>query len=117
MTQIPTTTPKAGAVADVAAIAKPHFTFQHDAFRPDLMTLGSPFDDRYRKFHYDLCQGINMTRVSIALGQMVEAGVMDKRVAELLHLQAASLLAMMTTENNRSFAVRQHLEQGATADE
>lgn len=97
---------------DVAGAGKPHFTFQHDAFRPEEMTLGKPFDDRHRKFHYDLCQGINMTRVSIALGQMVEAGVMDKRVAELLHLQAASLLAMMTTENNRSFAAHLTDQEG-----
>jgi hypothetical protein len=82
---------------------RPHFTFQHDAYRPDTVKLGKQRDDQYRQFHYDLCQGINMTRVSIALGQMVEAGVLDKRMAELFHMQAASLLALMTSENNRAF--------------
>ena len=80
---------------------RPRFGFSHAAFEPETVTLGR--DDQYREFRFDLCRAIDMTKVSIVLGKMVEAGVLDKRMAELFHGQASTLLALMVSENNRSF--------------
>lgn len=57
----------------------------------------------HRKRNYDICQGINLTSLSIVLDDMVAAG-MPKELAEIYKLQAGSLLALIRTENNRIFA-------------
>jgi hypothetical protein len=80
-----------------------HTTFQHPAFSPECITIGRARDDHYKRFNFDLCRALDMTKLGIVLDQMVETGAIDKRMAELFHLQAGSLLALMLSENNRTF--------------
>lgn len=83
---------------------RPNFSFQYAAFHPESTTLGRAVDDAYRQYNFDLCRALDMTKLSCVLGDMVENRWIDRRVAELFHLQAGALLAMMTSENNRLYA-------------
>lgn len=85
---------------------RPNFHFHHSAFGPDVIRLGRTRDDQYMRFHSDLCRALDMTKMSIVLSQMVEAGCLDKRMAELFHMQAGTLLALLTSENNRAFSAK-----------
>ena len=90
---------------------EPSFTFVHDAFSPDTTCIGKPLDDLYRRFNFELCRAIDMTKLSCVLGEMVERGWMDGRLAELFHLQASTLLAQLTSENNRALgALRSRID-------
>lgn len=93
---------------------KPHFSFTHDALRPDCVTMNREPDDTYRRFNFDLCRALDMTKMSIVLGRMAEQGWLDVREVELFHMQAAALLAQLTTANNRAFAA-QGTEAGTAA--
>lgn len=72
-------------------------------FTDRVVCLGKPLDDAYRKRNYDLCQGVNLTKLSCALNDMVEAGL-PKEQAECFKASASALLQLMRTENNRLWA-------------
>lgn len=63
----------------------------------------SPHDDVHRKNQYNICQGINITSLGCALNDMVEQGVLDRRLADIYKLQAQTLLAVILSENNRVY--------------
>ncbi|MHB9879144.1 hypothetical protein ACSMXM_05720 [Pacificimonas sp. ICDLI1SI03] len=94
------------------ASERPNFQYLYDAFSPETLTLNREPDDTYRKNNFDICRALNMTNMSVVLGRMVATGWLDKRVAELFHMQASSLLALILSENNREFASR----KGASHD-
>lgn len=58
--------------------------------------------DAHRKRNFDLCDGINMIKLSIVIDKMVEDGL-HPRLAEIYNLQAGALLAALRSENNRNF--------------
>lgn len=61
----------------------------------------SPTDDQHRRNQYDVCQGINMTKLSVALNKLVEQGTIKRELADLYKSQAGALLAVILSENNR----------------
>lgn len=61
----------------------------------------SPTDDQHRRNQYDVCQGLNMTRLNIALDKLVEQGTIPRALANLYSAQAGTLLAVILSENNR----------------
>ncbi len=63
----------------------------------------SPHDDVNRKNQYNICQGINIINLDCALSDMVEQGVLDRRLADIYKLQAQTLLAVILSENNRVY--------------
>jgi hypothetical protein len=80
------------------------FGYIYPALTPEVTCLGRAADDAHRQFNFDLCRALDMTKMGIVLGKMSEIGWLDAREAELLHLQASSLLALMRTANNRAYA-------------
>lgn len=86
--------------------SQPCFNFASAAYDSPSTTSNRALDDTFRAFHFELCRALDMTRMSIALAKMVEAGWLDKRMAELFHQQASTLLALMVSENNRIFSSR-----------
>lgn len=72
-------------------------------FTNEVVTANREPGESYQKRNYDLCQGINLTTLSCALADMVEAGL-PKEQAECFKAGAYALLQLMRTENNRLFA-------------
>jgi hypothetical protein len=56
--------------------------------------------DQHRKINFDLCTAIDLTKVSIVLDKLVEAG-MHPNLAKLYKVQADALLQQLRSENNR----------------
>lgn len=91
-------------------IARIHTQYHHPARFHDTTCMRREPDDTYSGLHFDLCQALNMTRMSIVLQKAVDAEMLNKRMAELYHMQAGSLLAVMASDLDRGFvAVRHHL--------
>ncbi len=63
--------------------------------------MGTPEDDLHKKRHFDICRAVNMTNLSVVLGEMVESGHLDKRMASHFKDQVGVTLALILTENNR----------------
>lgn len=74
----------------------------HDTlFNPErICNVSSEDGGRYRKINYDLCTAVDLTKLSIVLDKMVEAG-MHPNQAVLYKTQASALLQLMRSENNR----------------
>lgn len=81
-----------------------HTQYHHPARFHDTTCIGREPDDTYRRLHYDLHQALDMTRMGIVLQKAVEAGMLNKRMAELYHTQAGSLLAVMASDLDRGFS-------------
>ena len=61
--------------------------------------------DAYRKYNYDLCKAINLTKLGVILDKMVKSGKMNEDLAVIYKAQADALLAALRSENNRAFSV------------
>lgn len=64
---------------------------------------GDPLDDAHLKRNFDLCRAVDLTKLSIVLGDLVAAG-MPQGQAECFKAGADALLQLMRTENNRLWA-------------
>jgi hypothetical protein len=78
--------------------------FHHPARFHTTTTMMREPDDTYSRLHYDLCQALNMTQMGIVLQKAVDVGMLNKRMAELYHMQAGSLLAVMASDLDRGFS-------------
>lgn len=76
-----------------------HFTFVHGRYRKEDKWNGDQSNNS-RRFQYDICDALNMTKLSVTRGKLVSIG-MDPRIAELYHMQASALLAQLTSEKDR----------------
>lgn len=74
----------------------------HDTlFNPErICNVSTQTGSQYRKINYDLCTALDLTKLSIVLDKMVEAG-MHPNQAVLYKAQADALLQLMRSENNR----------------
>jgi hypothetical protein len=74
----------------------------HDTrFNPErVCNVSSPVGLQYRKINFDLCTALDLTKLSIVLDKLVEAG-MHPNQAKLYKTQADALLQLMCSENNR----------------
>jgi hypothetical protein len=57
-------------------------------------------DDRHHKLNFDLCNAVNLGALSMALEELIKAG-MPLEQAEAFMRQAEALRALLCTENNR----------------
>ena len=78
--------------------------FEHDARYSDNPFYDNEAGRQHRRRNFDLCNGLDMIKLSIVIDQMVEDGL-HPRVAELYKTQAGALLAQLRSENNRNFKV------------
>lgn len=62
-----------------------------------------PDGELHAERNMSLCCALDMTKLSIVIGDMVRTGHLSPRLAEAFHAQASGLLAIMLSENNRSF--------------
>ena len=74
-------------------------TFIPSPFSPE--SSGHPVDDQHRRYNFDICRAIDMTKLGIVLDKMVEDGWMDSGMAKIYETQASALLAAIRAENNR----------------
>lgn len=63
----------------------------------------TPDGDLHARRNFDLCRAVDMTALSIVLGDMVKTGHISHRQAEAYKAQAEGLLATLLAENHRSF--------------
>lgn len=63
----------------------------------------SPHDNLHRTNQYNICQGINMTSLNVALNKLVDQGAIPRELANLYSAQAGALLAVILSENNRVY--------------
>lgn len=75
-------------------------------FHPDVrfsqrIAGGTELDQRHRKINFNLCRAIDMTSLNCVLQEMIDAGIINERQADLYNDNAGSLLALLRTENNR----------------
>lgn len=88
---------------ELAGDTRMHTQFHHPARFHDTTCMRREPDDTYSGLHYDVCQALNMTRMSIVLQKAVDAGMLNKQMAELYHMQAGSLLAIIASDLDRGF--------------
>ena len=70
-------------------------------FNLDRVSGTKPDDDQHRHNCYELCQGINLTRLGVILEEMVNKDKLHPQLANIFKTQASALLASMLSENNR----------------
>lgn len=63
---------------------------------------------QHRRFNYQICTALDMTKLGIVLESMVAAGRMHPTVAKTFKVQASALLAAIRTENSRAFGGEPH---------
>ena len=56
--------------------------------------------DEHRRFNYELCTSLDLTKLHITIDKMIEAGL-DEHLGYLYFMQAQTLLATLCSENNR----------------
>ena len=74
----------------------------NETFGVNLVRM-TPDGDLHAERHMDLCRAIDMTKLSIALNEMVTSGHISRLQADAFCAQAGGLLATMLSENHRSF--------------
>jgi hypothetical protein len=62
-----------------------------------------PDGELHAERNFQLCRAIDMTSLSVVLDDMVKTGHLSPRLADAFKAQAGGLLAVMCSENNRSF--------------
>ena len=60
-------------------------------------------DNLMRRYNYDLCTAIDLTKLGIVLEKMVKSGHVTSKSAELYMDSAGSLLKLLRIENERAF--------------
>lgn len=76
----------------------------HDAkYGRNCTDLSVADDNLWRERNLRMCQIIDTMKLDILLSEMVSSGHLNKDMAEIYKTQAASLLAALRSENNRSF--------------
>lgn len=74
-----------------------HFTDQP-------VMMGREPGESYLRRNMALCRAVDLTKLSIALDDLIEAGL-PAHQAECFRANAEALLQLMRTENNRLYAV------------
>ena len=78
-------------------------TFMADArFNEDLCGTDDEAGRAHRQRNYELCDALDMIKLSVALDDMVEDGL-HPQLAKIYKMQGAALLAALRSENNRTF--------------
>lgn len=67
------------------------------------LTRNTPDGELCAKRHFDLCNAIDMTGLSVVLIEMVASNQISPHQADAFHAQAGGLLATLLSENARSF--------------
>ena len=78
-------------------IESAHFGYDGTGLKPEA-------DQLIRKWNYELCTAINMIKLGIVLDEMVTAGHLDRTLALAYRANASALLAILRSENFRSFS-------------
>ncbi len=69
------------------------------------LVINTPDGMLYRKYNYKLCEAIDLLKLSIVLGDMVESGHLHPQLAKIYKAQTEGLLQAIRSENNRAFGV------------